>query len=108
MAHKSGTSGKSGTGCKKCGRFRGIVMLAAAAVAAVAIAKEVRKPAEERTWNGAVLGVVPYDFRRPTFARIEERFWNPEGESYIGPRICGVGWTFNCGKILKTLFGARG
>jgi hypothetical protein len=95
------------THTKKNGSLRTLIALAAAAAAAAAIAQEVRKPADQRTWHGTVLGVVPYDFRMPTFERITERVWNPDGDSYIGPHVFGVGWTLNCGKILKTLFGRR-
>jgi hypothetical protein len=45
--------------------------------------------------HGKFLGVVPYDFRRPTLARVKERMWNPEDERIITPRDFGIGWTLN-------------
>jgi hypothetical protein len=47
--------------------------VAAVALVAAAVVKELRKPPAERTWHGRVAGVVPYDFRRPTVARLRER-----------------------------------
>ncbi len=90
-------------GKKKCGGFGRIVKLAALALTAAAVIKEVRTPADERTWNGTVASVVPYDFRMPTVERVKERLWNPEGEHYVGPRVFGVGWTVNVGKIAHVI-----
>lgn len=44
--------------------------------------------------HGKMLG-VPYDFRRPTLARIRERMWNPDDPRVVTPRVFGVGWTLN-------------
>jgi hypothetical protein len=83
---------------KRGGGLRSIVTLITLALAAAAIVKELRTPAEERTWNGRVASFVPYDFRMPTVARIRERLWNPEAEHLVGPRVFGVGWALNFGK----------
>jgi hypothetical protein len=77
-----------------------VVRLITLAVAVAAVAKELRKPADERTWNGA-LGFVPYDFRVPTLARVKERMWDPEGAHLISPRVFGVGWTLNVGRLVE-------
>ena len=77
-----------------------VVRLITLAVAVAAVAKELRKPADERTWNGA-LGFVPYDFRIPTLARVKERMWDPEGAHLISPRVFGVGWTLNVGRLVE-------
>lgn len=45
--------------------------------------------------HGKILGVVPYDLRRPTLARMKERLWNPGDERVVVPRVFGAGWTFN-------------
>ena len=66
-------------------------------LAAAAIYKELKLPAEERTWHGEVAGFVPYDFRVPTMDRIRDRLWNPEG-NLIGPHVVGVGWALNLGR----------
>ncbi len=34
-----------------------------------AVATELFKPAEERTWEGRIAGLLPYDLRRPTLAQ---------------------------------------
>ncbi|HMO11142.1 MAG TPA: hypothetical protein PKB06_06500 [Actinotalea sp.] len=75
----------------------GLIQLTMMALAAVAVAQELRKPAEDRTWHGTVAGFVPYDFRMPTLERLKQRLWDPEG-SLIGPHVFGVGWTVNVGR----------
>jgi hypothetical protein len=45
--------------------------------------------------HGKFLGMVPYDFRKPSLARVKERMWNPEDERIITPRDFGIGWTLN-------------
>ncbi|GCE77055.1 DUF5808 domain-containing protein [Cellulomonas biazotea] len=77
-----------------------IVRLVTLALAVTAVVKELRTPAEEREWNGVVVGFVPYDFRMPTVERFKERMWDPEGAHLIGPRVFGVGWTLNVGKVV--------
>jgi hypothetical protein len=44
--------------------------------------------------HGKILG-VPYDFRRPTLARIRERMWNPDDPHIFTPRVFGAGWDIN-------------
>ncbi len=82
------------------GGLRKLISLVTAALAVAAVVKELRTPADERTWEGKVAAVVPYDFRMPTSARVRERLWNPEGEHVISPRVFGVGWTLNFGKVV--------
>ena len=43
--------------------------------------------------QGRLLG-MPYDFRRPTRARIAARMWNPGGP-LLSPKAWGWGWTLN-------------
>jgi hypothetical protein len=69
---------------------------------AAAIATELSKPEAERTWHGKVVGVVPYDFRPPTWQRIREAYWNPESDALFSDRVFGVGWAVNLYKA-KTL-----
>ena len=88
---------------KKRGGLSNLLTLAAIALTAAAVVKELRTPQAERTWNGKVASVVPYDFRMPTIERAKERLWNPEADSYIGPRVFGVGWTVNAGKVFQTV-----
>ena len=73
----------------------GVVLLATALIS------ELRKPAGARTWEGRIARKIPYDLRRPTLARIRERFWNPADRRILVPTVFGVGWTVNLGRLLK-------
>jgi hypothetical protein len=77
-----------------------IIRLITLGLAVAAVVKELRTPPEDRQWHG-VLGFVPYDFRVPTFARVKERMWDPEGAHLISPRVFGVGWTLNAGRLVE-------
>jgi len=80
------------------GSLRGIRRLfrfVAFTLFAAAIATELSKPAEERTWHGRVLDVVPYDFRPPTWQRIRDAYWNPNSDRLFNDRVFGVGWAIN-------------
>jgi hypothetical protein len=50
-----------------------LITLMSVAFAAAAVAEQLKRPPEERTWHGEVMGLVPYDFRIPTLDRIRER-----------------------------------
>ena len=76
-------------------RIRRLARLTAFALVAAAIATELAKPAPERTWRGKVGGMVPYDFRPPTWQRIREAYWNPESDRLFSDRVFGVGWAVN-------------
>src|SRR5919109_5562736 len=69
---------------------------------AAAVATELAKPEAERTWHGRVFGMVPYDFRPPTWQRIRDAYWNPESDELFSDRVFGVGWAVNLYKA-KTL-----
>lgn len=60
-----------------------------------AIYQELRKPPEERTWNGRVAGVIPYDFRLPTFERLRSAYWDPSSDVVFSDHVFGVGWAVN-------------
>lgn len=60
-----------------------------------AVASELAKPESERTWNGRVFGVVPYDFRPPTWERIRAAYWNPDSDRLFSDRVFGIGWALN-------------
>lgn len=66
----------------------------------LAVATELRKPRAERTWHGRVLGLVPYDLRPPTLARVKESFWSPDDPRLVLPRAFGLGWSPNLGRLL--------
>jgi hypothetical protein len=76
-------------------RIRRLVRFTTFALVAAAVATELAKPAPERTCQGKVLGVVPYDFRPPTWGRIREAYWNPESDRLFSDRVFGVGWALN-------------
>jgi hypothetical protein len=76
-------------------RARRLVRFAAFGLVVAAIATELAKPEPERTWEGRVFGVVPYDFRPPTWQRIRDAYWNPESDRLFSDRVFGVGWAVN-------------
>lgn len=77
-------------------RFLSAVALVAAVV------KELRTPADVRTWEGTLAGFVPYDLRPPTLERLKQRLWNPGGP-LVSPQVFGVGWTLNFGELVARL-----
>jgi hypothetical protein len=84
---------------KKSG-FSQAVKVVSLALVAAAVTKELRKEPDERTWHGTVVGFVPYELRFPTLDRVKERLWSPENPKIIGPRVWGVGWTVNLGRVV--------
>jgi Family of unknown function (DUF5808) len=86
---------------------RSIVSLVGIALLVAAIARELSRPAEERTWEGKVAGVVPYDFRVPTMDRLQERMWAPENPQLLTPQVFGVGWGVNVGRLMAMLQSSR-
>jgi hypothetical protein len=38
---------------------------------------------------------VPYDWRRPTLARVRARWWNPNDPRLFTPKSYGWGWDLN-------------
>jgi hypothetical protein len=80
------------------GTLRGIrrlIRLTAVGLVVAAVATELAKSEADRTWHGRVLGVVPYDFRPPTWERIRVAYWNPASDSLFSDRVFGVGWAIN-------------
>jgi hypothetical protein len=82
---------------------KSLARIISAALLVAAIGKELSKPASERTWTGTVASFVPYDFRRPTFARAQERLWAPDNPHLMTPQVFGVGWTVNFGRVMSLL-----
>ena len=75
--------------------LRRLIRFTAFALVAAAVATELAKPPSERTWEGKVFGVVPYDFRPPTWQKIREAYWNPDSDRLFSDRVFGVGWAVN-------------
>ncbi len=80
------------------GKLRGAIRLASAGLAAAAVAKELRRPKRERTWQGS-LGKIPYDFRTPSPKRIKRSLWAPDDARLFVPRAFGVGWSVNFASV---------
>ena len=83
--------------------LRRLIRLAAVGLLVAAVATELSKPETERTWHGRVIGVVPYDFRPPTWERIRGAYWNPASDSLFSDRVFGVGWAINLHKAKSLL-----
>jgi Family of unknown function (DUF5808) len=84
-------------------RGKRVLGYALAALMVAALREELRKPASERTWHGRVLGFVPYDFRVPTMARVRGAWWAPDNPQIFTPRVFGVGWDLNLGRVARLL-----
>ena len=85
-------------------KLRRAVMLATALLTVAAILDQMRRPGEQRTWYGTVLG-VPYDFRPPTLARLKAAWWNENEPRMFLPRDFGVGWSVNLHHLKLILLG---
>jgi hypothetical protein len=83
-------------------RVRRLVRFTAFGLVVAAVATELAKPESERTWEGRVFGLVPYDFRPPTWQRIRDAYWNPNSDHLLSDRAFGVGWAINLHRA-KTL-----
>ena len=83
-------------------RARRLVRFAAFGLVVAAVATELSKPAPERTWEGRLFSIVPYDFRPPTWKRIRDAYWNPRSDHLFSDRVFGVGWAINLHRA-KTL-----
>ena len=55
---------------------------------------------EKRT--GKFLG-VPYDLRRPTWARVRECWWNPQKRRIFVPKVFGWGYDVNVAELARRL-----
>ena len=82
-------------------RFRRFVKLVALGLIVAAVIDQLHRDPDERTWEGAVGGFVPYDFRVPTFERARSRWWNTEDDRLFVPQVFGVGWTVNLARLAK-------
>ena len=82
---------------------RRLIRVTVVALVVAAVVTELRKPEEERTWNGRLGGVVPYDFRPPTWDRIRNAYWNPNSDELFSDRVFGVGWAVNLHRAKELL-----
>ena len=92
----------SSTGTRDRGLgVREILRLAGIALFVVAVVQQMRRPAGQRDWQGRVLGLIPYDFRRPTLSRILSRWWNPTDPRLLTEHVFGIGWSVNLAQVLR-------
>jgi hypothetical protein len=82
-------------------RFRRFVKLVAFGLVFAALIDQLRRDPEERTWEGSVAGIVPYDFRMPTLERARSRWWNTDDDRLFMPQVFGVGWTINLARLAR-------
>lgn len=79
---------------------------------AAAVLTELRKPAGQRTWQGSVAGVVPYNFRlsQPPAEPAPSAVWPggphaggvpAERDRLLIPRRFGVGWSLNVPALMR-------
>lgn len=83
--------------------LKSLIRMAIVGAVLGAIYVELRKPPAERTWNGKLLGIVPYDFRLPSLDAVRQAYWNPRSPKIITPRPLGVGWAVNVPTLLRRL-----
>ena len=73
------------------------------ALAAVFVAQAlVAIDRQSHSASDTLFGIVPYDFRPPTWHRIRDAYWNPNSEHLFSDRVFGVGWALNLHRA-KTL-----
>ena len=82
-------------------RFRRFVKLVGFGLVVAAVIDQLRRDPEERTWEGSVAGIVPYDFRMPTLERARSRWWNTDDDRLFVPQVFGVGWTINLARLAR-------
>lgn len=88
-------------------KIRRLVRLITFGLLGAAIYQEMSKDPAERTGEGAVGGVVPYDFRPPTVEKVKTSLWNPNDPRLFTPTIFGVGWTINFARLFAMLSEAQ-
>jgi len=82
-------------------RFSRFVKLVAFGLVVAALIDQFRRDPEDRTWEGSVAGIVPYDFRMPTLERARSRWWNTDDDRLFVPQVFGVGWTINLARLAR-------
>ena len=96
-------SRKADTARGELGDLAWLLRMAVFGAVAGALYTELRKPPAERTWNGRVLGFVPYDFRLPSLEQLRSAYWNPRSPKIFTNRPLGVGWAINIPMLLRRL-----
>jgi hypothetical protein len=52
--------------------------------------------------TGKYLG-LPYDWRRPTWERVQSRWWNPKDRRIFTPKAFGWGFDINLYQVARLL-----
>ena len=94
-------SRKADTARSEFGDLMWLIRMSVLAAVAGAVYTELRKAPEERTWNGKLLGVIPYDFRLPSLEGLRQAYWNPRSPKLFTARPLGVGWAVNIPTLLR-------
>lgn len=84
-------------------KIRRLIRLITFGLLGAAIYQEMSKDPAERTGEGMVGGVVPYDFRPPTVEKVKNSLWNPDDPRLFTPTVFGVGWTINFARLRSFL-----
>jgi Family of unknown function (DUF5808) len=51
--------------------------------------------------KGRLLGIIPYDFERPSLRKVRDRMWNTQSNDILVPQVFGVGWTLNLAALKR-------
>ncbi len=94
---------RADTARNELGDLAWLLRMAVVGAVAGAVYTELRKPPAQRTWNGKLLGVVPYDFRLPSLEQLRSAYWNPRSPKVFSDRPLGVGWAVNIPTLLRRL-----
>ena len=82
--------------------INGLFAGATVAYIGIALSQQLRKPKQERTWQGTIAG-IPYDFKLPSAERIQEAYWNEQSKAILQPKPLGIGWTINLYPLAQRL-----
>jgi len=94
---------RADTARNELGDLAWLLRMAVVGAVAGALYTELRKPPSQRTWNGKLLGFVPYDFRLPSLEQLRSAYWNPRSPKVFSDRPLGVGWAVNIPTLLRRL-----
>jgi hypothetical protein len=96
------TLGRGGLELRIRGR-RGLITAGLLGLVAASLIQELRKPPAARTWHGTLAGLVPYDYRSPSWERLRRAMWDPADPRLFKPRSFGVGWDPNLATLGRGL-----
>lgn len=79
-------------------RLMRYMLLAVALVALGKLLQRMGKPS-----HGRLAGLVPFDLRVPTLARLRAAYWDPENPDLLTSKAFGIGWGVNFGAMARKL-----